>query len=96
MAAMRVLGSGLLAASLSLAACGGGSDGVESPASSSAPAVALPTTPMADADAAKLDEVIEGVYTEDLATDFPGLWVGVWHPEKGAYVKAWGSPTGWP
>ena len=81
-----------MAAVLLLAGCSDAADDASSPsASASAGASQLPTAPMGAQDAAKLESVIASTYSEDIAKDFPALWVGVWDPEKGAYTQAWGE-----
>lgn len=78
--------------SLLLAGCGStDEDGASGSASASVAAAALPSTPMSADDAAKLDAAIAATYSPEVAKDFPGLWVGVWDPELGSYVKAWGD-----
>jgi len=92
MGSRRSVAPGFLAGVVLLAGCGGGSDAESASASDSGtPVAALPATPMSAQDAAALDEAIEGIYTPDLAPEYPGLWVGVWDPEHGAYVKSWGN-----
>lgn len=92
MSAMHRIGTGAVAAVLLLAGCSDAADDAGSPsASASTGASQLPTAPMGAQDAAKLESVIASTYSEDIAKDFPALWVGVWDPEKGAYTQAWGE-----
>ena len=50
---------------------------------------ALPTKPMSAEDAAAID----ALFAQALAStpDLPGIWVGVWHPEKGVHIAAYGK-----
>ena len=92
MSALHRIGTGAVAAVLLLAGCSDAADDAGSPSvSASAGASQLPTAPMGAQDAAKLESVIASTYSEDIAKDFPALWVGVWDPEKGAYTQAWGE-----
>jgi D-alanyl-D-alanine carboxypeptidase len=50
---------------------------------------ALTTTPMSEADAAVVDRLAEEVISQ--APDLPGLWIGVWDPDKGYYLQAYGD-----
>jgi len=49
----------------------------------------LTTTPMAAADSAKVDATVAGALTA--YPDIPGMWVGVWDPDKGSYAQAYGE-----
>lgn len=52
--------------------------------------VEVPTAPMSDADAAALDAAAaEGL--EAAAGQLPGMWVGVWDPDKGVHLAAYGD-----
>ena len=48
----------------------------------------LTTTPMSAADAAAIDKLAQ----EALAKNpyLPGLWIGIWDPDKGVYLQAYG------
>jgi D-alanyl-D-alanine carboxypeptidase len=50
---------------------------------------ALTTTPMSAADAAVIDGFANGSMTD--TPDLPGMWIGVWDPEKGFYSQAYGE-----
>ena len=50
---------------------------------------ALATTPMSEADTAVVDQVVEDVLSQ--SPDLPGLWIGVWDPDKGHYLQAYGE-----
>ena len=69
-----------------------------SPAASESAAevsVDLPTKPMSQADADAFDKAIQGVLDDPAsqAELAPGTWVGVWVPEKGYFMKAYGNAT---
>lgn len=90
------LAGGLICLTLAVAGCGNTSGNADSSSSANSASVTasasavLPTTPMGQADTAALDKAITGVF-DAAAKDYPALWVGVWSPEKGAYVKAYGK-----
>jgi D-alanyl-D-alanine carboxypeptidase len=50
---------------------------------------ALTTTPMSAADAAVIDGYVTDAMTQ--FPDLPGMWIGVWDPEKGYYEQAYGE-----
>jgi D-alanyl-D-alanine carboxypeptidase len=50
---------------------------------------ALTTTPMSDADAAAIDQTVQDAIAE--IPDLAGLWIGVWDPDKGHYLQAYGD-----
>ncbi|MEX1296097.1 MAG: serine hydrolase domain-containing protein [Candidatus Limnocylindrales bacterium] len=50
---------------------------------------ALTTTAMSEADTAVVDQVVEDVLSQ--SPDLPGLWIGVWDPDKGYYLQAYGE-----
>ena len=50
---------------------------------------ALTTTAMSEADTAVVDQVVEDVLSQ--SPDLPGLWIGVWDPDKGHYLQAYGD-----
>jgi D-alanyl-D-alanine carboxypeptidase len=50
---------------------------------------ALTTTPMSEEDAAAVDQLVEEVLSQ--SPDLPGLWIGVWDPDKGSYLQAYGE-----
>ena len=50
---------------------------------------ALTTTPMSEADVAVVDQLVEDVLSQ--SPDLPGLWIGIWDPDKGAYLQAYGE-----
>ena len=90
---------------LALSACGGtstdspSSDSANSAASSSESTAStqwsqapLPTQPMNDADASALDNAVTQALAEGL-DGAPGAWVGVWLPDKGVHVAAYGKAT---
>jgi D-alanyl-D-alanine carboxypeptidase len=52
--------------------------------------VEIAETPMGEADAAKVDETVTGVWAAS-KTNVPALYVGVWDPEKGVFTKAYGD-----
>lgn len=86
-----VVTAALLAAPLLLAACSGGSD--DAAAGSTSPGeqvIELNETPMSAEDTALLDKAIAPKY-KDYSQAFPAVWVGVWHPQRGAYVTALGE-----
>lgn len=64
------------------AGCGGSEE--------SAPKVDVTLTdkPMSEADAAAVDKVFTSGYTAEAQKAFPGLWVGIWDPEKGHHDPA--------
>ena len=49
----------------------------------------LTTAPMSEADAAAVDQLFEDALSQ--SPDLPGLWVGVWDPEKGYHLAAYGE-----
>jgi len=49
----------------------------------------LTTTPMAAADAAKVDATVAAAMAA--YPDIPGMWIGVWDPDKGFYAQAYGE-----
>lgn len=86
---------GILVLATAAAACGDSDDSsTDSSADSSATATAvsvdLPTDPMSDADAAKVDEITGGIWSAN-KDDLPALIIGIWDPEKGSFVKAYGE-----
>jgi D-alanyl-D-alanine carboxypeptidase len=50
---------------------------------------ALTTTPMSETDAAVVDQLVEDTMSQ--APDLPGLWIGVWDPDEGYYLQAYGD-----
>ena len=50
---------------------------------------ALTTTPMSDADAAVIDQTVQDAIAE--LPDLAGLWIGVWDPDKGYHLEAYGD-----
>ena len=50
---------------------------------------ALTTTPMSEANVAVVDQLVEDVLSQ--SPDLPGLWIGIWDPDKGAYLQAYGE-----
>jgi D-alanyl-D-alanine carboxypeptidase len=50
---------------------------------------ALTTTPMSDADAAVIDQTVQDAIAE--LPDLAGLWIGVWDPDKGYHLQAYGD-----
>ena len=94
----QVLLSAVAALSL-LAGCAaddGGNGSSASPAvSTSAPVIDIATTPMSQADADAFDKAVQGVLSEPdgVAALAPGTWVGVWDPDRGYFMKVYGSAT---
>jgi D-alanyl-D-alanine carboxypeptidase len=94
----RLIAVTVAAAALVLVAAACGSTGAASNASPSAiPTVAHWTGPtpnsssMSDADAAAIDKVAGGVLKSLKGSYSPGIWIGVWSPEKGMYIAAYGK-----
>ena len=50
---------------------------------------ALTTTPMAEADAAFVDQTVAATMAD--VPDLPGMWIGIWDPDKGYYTQAYGE-----
>lgn len=50
---------------------------------------ALTTTPMSAEDAADVDAKVAEAMSE--VPDLPGMWIGVWDPDKGSYLQAYGE-----
>lgn len=46
---------------------------------------------MSRADAAKVDGAVREVWNGTNRRDLPGLWVGVWEPEQGAFTRGYGE-----
>ena len=44
---------------------------------------------MSDADAAAIDQTVQDAIAE--LPDLAGLWIGVWHPDKGFHLEAYGD-----
>jgi D-alanyl-D-alanine carboxypeptidase len=49
----------------------------------------LTTTPMPAADAAAIDKLAQDALAQ--SPDLPGMWIGVWDPQKGFYTQAYGE-----
>ena len=50
---------------------------------------ALTTASMSDADAAAIDQTVQDTMAQ--GPDLAGLWIGVWDPDKGYYLQAYGD-----
>jgi hypothetical protein len=50
---------------------------------------ALTTMPMSAADTAVIDQTVHDAIAE--LPDSAGLWIGVWDPDKGHYLQAYGE-----
>ncbi|MFV2063418.1 MAG: serine hydrolase domain-containing protein, partial [Chloroflexota bacterium] len=48
----------------------------------------LPTEPMSTEDQAAIDSAIEAIMEQD--PEVPAVYIGVWDPERGAYLQAYG------
>jgi len=66
-----------------LAGCGGGGG----PAADDP----FPRRPMGAADAARVDTAVRSVWNGSNTRDLPGLWVGVWNEEQGAFLRGYGE-----
>lgn len=53
---------------------------------------AAPTTPMSAADLAELQSLADGVIAS-AGGQVPGIWIGIWHPDKGWGIVAAGDAT---
>jgi D-alanyl-D-alanine carboxypeptidase len=84
-----------LASAIALTACSSnGSDGSNgSNASSAAPdpwsAVAPPTQEMSSADTKAIDDASAAALAA--SPDLPGMWIGIWDPDKGVLIAAYGD-----
>jgi D-alanyl-D-alanine carboxypeptidase len=76
----------VLASALALAACSGGSEDAGDRWSGTAP----PTEEMSAADAEDIDAFANAALA-DFAPDLPGMWIGVWDPDKGVHIAAHGE-----
>jgi D-alanyl-D-alanine carboxypeptidase len=50
---------------------------------------ALPTKQMSAADAKPIDEMAQAALEQN--PDLPGMWIGVWDPNKGVHIAAYGN-----
>jgi D-alanyl-D-alanine carboxypeptidase len=81
----------LLGVSSALVGCSPSDQAPDAPPTPATRLIVLNPAPMSADDAAALDGMVEDLYNDDLRESFPGLWVGVWDPERGAYQNAWGE-----
>lgn len=51
----------------------------------------FPTRPMSAADSAEVEAAVRSVWNGTNRRDLPGLWVGVWDSERGAFVSGFGE-----
>lgn len=86
-----------VAASVMLAACSTGASSETPTGAATSPSswsqAALPTQPMSAAEMAAVDAAVNAALKSSTDST-PGAWVGIWSPDKGVYVQAYGKATG--
>ncbi len=79
----------VLIVALTAVAAGCSSEDASDAATTSASTSASPTEAMSAKDSKAIDDAANGILAAH--PELPGMWVGVWDPEKGTYLAAYGD-----